>query len=161
MSKKLKILNSKKDELLEESKRLHFLLYVRETNLNQVISDLEKCERTLQIIQDVTRSNSKKLKELGLQLEKVQQGGDFAIDATSLFQQGIASLTLLGDLDTHKLKECEIEVLLAKNDEKRATQKLEKVKVECKVVDERCVAFVFEANVTIFFALDKEVVRLS
>jgi len=47
------------------------------------------------------------LKDLGLQLEKVQQGGDFAIDVASLLQQGLASLTSLGDLGTQKLKECE------------------------------------------------------
>jgi len=40
MSKKLKVLNSKKDELVEESKRLKFLLSAREINLDQVISDM-------------------------------------------------------------------------------------------------------------------------
>jgi len=67
----------------------------------------------------------------------------------------------LGDLDTHKLKECEIKVLLAKNDEKRIAQKLEKMRAECKITVERCVAFVSEANITKLFALDKEVVGLS
>jgi hypothetical protein len=101
------------------------------------------------------------LKDLRLELEKVQQGRDFAIDVASLFQQNIASLTSLGDLDTQKLKECEIKVLLAKNDEKRIAQKLEKVRAKCKATDERCVAFVFEANATKLSALDKEVMGLS
>jgi len=67
MSKKLKVLNPNKDELLEESKRLNFLLSTREINLDQTISDLQKCETTFQIVQDVTRRNSEKLKDLGLQ----------------------------------------------------------------------------------------------
>jgi hypothetical protein len=66
MSTKLIALNLKKDDFLEESKRLQILLFARVIDHDQTIEGLKKCRITLQVFQDITKNNSKRLKDLGL-----------------------------------------------------------------------------------------------
>ncbi len=57
--------------------------------------------------------------------------------------------------------ECEIEVLLAKNQEKQTTHKLENLKVQCKEVDEKCATYSIEANAHKCDVLNKEILGLN
>jgi hypothetical protein len=54
-----------------------------------------------------------------------------------------------------KLQECEVEVMLAKNKEKRATKKFENLKDDCKAIDEKCASCVTKANARKLTFLDK------
>ncbi len=60
-----------------------------------------------------------------------------------------------------KLHKCEVKVMLAKKKEKRATKKLESLKVDYKAIDEKCASCVTKENARKLIFLDKEIVGLS
>jgi hypothetical protein len=60
-----------------------------------------------------------------------------------------------------KLQECEVEIVLARNKEKRAGKRFKSLKVDYKAIDDKCASCVNEANVGKLVFSDKEIMGMG